>query len=206
MARFVGRARGAAASRAVSPFEALGGRRRGPDPLRPLAAARDRGRAFQLPAAAGKADPRFRLRHCGTSVSFRRTRRRTGPLLATKSRLRTNWQASLAPASRSMPTSSHSTDSGPCVADLVQRADDLLEIDAAAARRAEFPAAARIAKLQMAAQNAAAAVERDDRVLDVDVINAVGKRPQEFDRIDPLPEQMAGIEIEAELFAADRAP
>ena len=54
----------------------------------------------------------------------------------------------------------------------------------------------------MAGQNPAAAVERDDRVLDVDVINPIGKGAQKLDRIDPLPEQMAGIEIEAELFAA----
>ena len=90
----------------------------------------------------------------------------------------------------------------PVVVDLVERADDLLEVDAAAPRRAKLPAAARIAKLQMARQDAAAAVERHDRVLDVHVIDAIGKRANELDRIDPLPQQMAGIEVEAELLAA----
>ena len=75
------------------------------------------------------------------------------------------------------------------------------KFDAAASGRAEVPAAARIAEIQMAGQNAAAAVERDDRVLDVDVVNPVGERAHELDRIDPLPEQMAGIEVEAELLA-----
>src|SRR5262245_51615729 len=41
------------------------------------------------------------------------------------------------------------------VADLVERADDLLEVYAATARRAKIPTATRIAKRQMAAENAA---------------------------------------------------
>ncbi len=40
------------------------------------------------------------------------------------------------------------------VIDLVERADDLLEVDAAASQRAEFPEAARIAELGVAAENA----------------------------------------------------
>ena len=53
-----------------------------------------------------------------------------------------NSQASLAPCSRSMPLSSHSIESGTVVTVVVQLADDLLEIDAAMAERAEVPAAA----------------------------------------------------------------
>ena len=87
-----------------------------------------------------------------------------------------------------MPLSSHSTDSGPWYFDVVQGADDLFEVHAAAARAAEVPAAARIAEVEVAGQNAAAAVERDDRVLHVDVIDAVGERADELDRIDSLPD------------------
>ena len=42
----------------------------------------------------------------------------------------------------------------PVVLDLVERADDFFEVHAAAPRRAEIPAAARIAKRQVAAQDA----------------------------------------------------
>src|SRR5690606_18612904 len=87
------------------------------------------------------------------------------------------------------------------VADLVKRADDLLEIDAAATWRAEVPAAARVAEVEVAGQDAGAAVERDDRVLDVDVIDAIRKLADELDRINSLPQQMTGVEVEAELFA-----
>ena len=43
-------------------------------------------------------------------------------------------------------------------------------------------------KLQVAAEDAAAAVERDDRVLHVHVVDAVGERADELDRIDALPD------------------
>ena len=69
-------------------------------------------------------------------------------------------------------------------------------------KRAEVPAAARIAEVQVAGQDAAAPVERDDGVLHVDVINPLREGADEFHRIDPLPEQVAGIEVEAELLAA----
>ena len=36
----------------------------------------------------------------------------------------------------------------------------------------------------------------------MDVIDAVGKGPQKLDRIDPLPVEMAGIEVESELLPA----
>src|SRR5271168_2454852 len=42
-------------------------------------------------------------------------------------------------------------------------------------------------------------VERSGRVLDVHVIDALGKSPDEFDRVDHLPEQVARIEVESEL-------
>ena len=45
------------------------------------------------------------------------------------------------------------------------------------------------------------AVERDQGVLHVDVVDPIGKRADELGRIDPLPDQVAGIEVEAELGA-----
>ena len=48
----------------------------------------------------------------------------------------------------------------------------------------------------------AATVELHDHVLHMHVINPVGKRPQELHRVDALPQQVAGIEVEAELLAA----
>ena len=46
-----------------------------------------------------------------------------------------------------------------------------------------------------------AAVERQLRVLDVDMIDAIGEAPQELHRVDPLPVQVARVEGEAELLA-----
>ena len=73
------------------------------------------------------------------------------------------------------------------------------KFDAAAAQRTEIPAAARIAEVQVAGQDPAVAVERHDGVLHVDVEDPVGELADESGRIDPLPDQVAGIEIEAEL-------
>src|SRR5688572_3791355 len=87
------------------------------------------------------------------------------------------------------------------VVNLVECPDDLLKIDRASPRAAEVPAAARIAEVDVAGQNSRAAVKRDDRVLDVHVVDAVGERPDELDRIDPLPMEVAGVEVEAEFLA-----
>ncbi len=51
----------------------------------------------------------------------------------------------------------------------------------------------------MAGQDAGATVEGDDAVLHVDVEDPIGEPANELDRIDALPEQVAGVEIEAEL-------
>ena len=87
---------------------------------------------------------------------------------------------------------------GARVARLVERPDDLLEVDAAPARGAEVPAAARIAEVQVAREDARAAVERDDRILHVHVVDAVGERADELHGAHALPVQMARIEVEAE--------
>jgi len=90
---------------------------------------------------------------------------------------------------------------GALVADAVQLADDLFEVDAAAAGAAEIPPATIVAEVEVAGENAGAAVERDDGVFDVHVIDAVGEGPQEFDGVDALPVEMAGVEIEAKFGA-----
>ena len=122
-------------------------------------------------------------------------------LLGVKSSFFTNSHASRAPCSRSMPPSSHSTLRGPGVAGVVQGADDFLKVHRAAARRAEVPTAARVAEVKVAGQNAGAAVEERDRIFHVHVIDAIREGANEFHRVDALPEQMAGIEVEAEFFA-----
>src|SRR5262249_54901958 len=73
------------------------------------------------------------------------------------------------------------------------------EVDLAATWRTEVPAAAGGAEVQVRAENARAAIERPRRVLDVHVIDPVRERAQERHRVDELPEQMTGIEIEAKL-------
>src|SRR5690606_29448234 len=85
------------------------------------------------------------------------------------------------------------------VAHAVQLADDLFEVDGAAAWAAEVPTAAGVAEVDVARQDAAAAVECDDRVFHVHVINAVRERADKLDRVDALPVQMARVEVEAEL-------
>ena len=65
----------------------------------------------------------------------------------------------------------------------------------------KIPSTARIAEIQMASQNSGFAVERNNCVFDMHVINAVWKSSKEFNRIDSLPQKMAWIEIKTELGA-----
>ena len=91
------------------------------------------------------------------------------------------------------------------VAGLVEGPDDLLEIDAAAARRTEVPAPAGIAEVDVAAEDPGAAIQGHDRVLDVDVVDAVMERADELHGTDALPVEVAGVEVEAEfLTVVDR--
>src|SRR5215212_11118097 len=59
------------------------------------------------------------------------------------------------------------------VADSVERAEHLLEVDVAVPRRHEVPAAALLAEVEVAAEDRGAAVEPALRVLDVHVVDAV---------------------------------
>ena len=65
----------------------------------------------------------------------------------------------------------------------------------------KIPATSGITEVQVARQNAALAIQGRDRILDVYVIDPIGEGPNEFHRIDPLPMQVAGIEVEAKFFA-----
>ena len=69
------------------------------------------------------------------------------------------------------------------------------------AQGAEVPAAAQVAEVDVGAQQAAAAVQRDGGVLHVDVVHAIDEVLQEEVRLDALPDQMAGVEVQAELRA-----
>src|SRR5207302_1487374 len=73
---------------------------------------------------------------------------------------------------------------------------------AAVTRRAEVPAAARVARRQTAVEQSRPAIEADAGVLDVDMVDPVGEAAHELDRVDALPVQVAGVEGEAELLAA----
>src|SRR5439155_10080911 len=88
------------------------------------------------------------------------------------------------------------------VADLVEGADDRLPVDAAVPRRPVVPTPPRVAVGQVRPQEAAAPVQRQRRVLDVDVVNAVREAAHELRRVDPLPVQVAGVEQQAELLPA----
>ena len=88
---------------------------------------------------------------------------------------------------------------GAAVTNVVQRANDGLEIHAAPSQRAEIPAATRIAEVQMTREYPVKAVERDQSILHVNVEDPIGKPANELGRIDSLPNQMAGIEVETKL-------
>src|SRR5581483_12306676 len=70
------------------------------------------------------------------------------------------------------------------------------------ARRAELPAAARVAKVQVAAEDAGAAVAAYVGVLDMRVIDAIGEVAGKRGGVDPLVEEMAGVKVEPEGRAA----
>src|SRR5262249_21534718 len=90
---------------------------------------------------------------------------------------------------------------GTSVTDGVQRAGDPVEVDLAAAGRAEVPAAPGVAEVEVRAEDTRPAVEGRGRVLDVDVIDAVGAITDELDGIDHLPLEVARVEVEPELRA-----
>ena len=85
------------------------------------------------------------------------------------------------------------------VANVIQRADEVVEVDVAMSRRDEVPAAPMVPERQVAGDDAGFAVAVDLGVLDVDVIDTVGEVAGKDGRVHALPDEVAGIEIEAEL-------
>src|SRR5690606_26994597 len=91
------------------------------------------------------------------------------------------------------------------VANVVERPEDALERHPTAPRRDEVPPASVVAEEEVRAEDAVAAVQQLDGLLDVDVVDAVGELVHEGRRVDELPVEVAGIEIDAEALAvADR--
>ena len=83
---------------------------------------------------------------------------------------------------------------------MVESADDFFEPHSAATDRAEIPTPALIAEREVAGQDARAPVEGDARVLHVRVVDAGGERADEFRRVNTLPDQVAGVVVEAKFF------
>src|SRR5438128_2436105 len=80
------------------------------------------------------------------------------------------------------------------VLDRVQLADDLLEVDPAAAERAELPRAIRMAEREMATEHARPLRHvRPPHVLHVDVIDAVAERRDERGVVDALIAEVARV-------------
>src|SRR5688572_5279048 len=86
----------------------------------------------------------------------------------------------------------------PLVADPVERADHLLEVDVAVTGRDEIPAAALAAEVEVAAEDRRAAVEATLGVLDVDVVDAVAELVDERRRVEELVLEVARVEVDAE--------
>ena len=84
------------------------------------------------------------------------------------------------------------------VADMVERANDFFEINAAVTERAEVPAALWFAEVQVRTEDAVAAVDLQSRILHVHVVDAVGEFVQEEHGVNELPVQVAGVEVETE--------
>src|SRR5690606_41051316 len=81
---------------------------------------------------------------------------------------------------------------------IFQRTEDLLERHAAAPRRDEVPPAPVIAEGQVRRQNPVPSVQDAHRLFDVDVIDAVRELVNELDRVQHLPVEVAGVEVDAE--------
>ena len=87
------------------------------------------------------------------------------------------------------------------VADPVQRAEQVLEVDVAVAGGDEVPAARLLAEVQVPAEDRAAAVEALDRVLDVHVVDAVGELGHERGAVEELVLEVRGVEVDPEALA-----
>jgi hypothetical protein len=84
----------------------------------------------------------------------------------------------------------------------VEGADDFFEANAAASDAAEVPAASGVTEGEVAAEDTGAAVEGNGGIFHVDVVDAIGEGADEFDGINALPDEVAGVEVEAEFLAS----
>src|SRR5690606_11179053 len=85
------------------------------------------------------------------------------------------------------------------VADGVEGAEAVLPGDVAAAGGDEVPAAPQVGPRKVGREAPAAAVAGADLgVLAVDVVDAVAEVEQEADRVEVLPDEVGGVEVEAE--------
>lgn len=87
---------------------------------------------------------------------------------------------------------------GAVIAHLVEHPDDVVEVHVAVAGGNEIPAPPLIPEGNVGAQDAVAAVEVQLGILDVDVVDPVGKVKEEHGRIQALPDQMTGVKVDAQ--------
>src|SRR5689334_19883359 len=87
------------------------------------------------------------------------------------------------------------------VADPVQGTEEVLEVDVAVTGGDEVPAARVLAEVQVAAEDRATPVEALDRVLDVDVVDAVGELGDERGAVEELVLEVRRVEVDAEALA-----
>lgn len=83
----------------------------------------------------------------------------------------------------------------------IKSADDFFEADTAASDAAEVPAASGVTEGEVAAEDTGASIEGDGSIFHVDVVDAIREGANEIDGIDTLPDEVAGVEVEAEFLA-----
>ena len=92
---------------------------------------------------------------------------------------------------------------GAFVADVIERNDDLFEVDIAVAERSEIPIAAMIAEFRVATKHADISISATPPdVLHVYMVDAVRELADELNVVDSLIPKMGGVEIEAETLMA----
>src|SRR5262249_52472675 len=93
----------------------------------------------------------------------------------------------------------------PGVADPVECAEELFEVDVAVTGGDEVPAALLLAEVEVRGEDRAASVEPLLRVLDVDMVDAVRELERELRGVEKLVREVARIEVDPEALAvADR--
>src|SRR5687768_11703715 len=87
------------------------------------------------------------------------------------------------------------------VTDAIEGSDHRLEVHAPASDRSEVPAPAVVAEGEVRGKDAALAVESPECILHVGVVDTLREAVDELSRVDELPVEVAGIEVEPEGFA-----